>query len=92
LARHRIGEELKLTPVNKGGPVRRAQSDAPPPTMAEQVGSQDRGHRLKKLAEVTKAALRRDCAALPSGFISMLRHPRPGIPQATLGSPLTRNG
>src|SRR4029077_6916373 len=46
LARHRIGEELKAAPVNRGAATRRAVSDASGPTLAEQVGSQDRGMRL----------------------------------------------
>ena len=66
-ARHRIGEELKQAPVNRGtrgqlvsrGVIGAAHGATPinAPTLAEQVGSQDRGMRLKKLAGVTRGEI-----------------------------------
>jgi N6-adenosine-specific RNA methylase IME4 len=67
VAQHRVGEELKQAPVNKGalkqGP-RRAESDTGIPTLAEQVGSQDKAIRLKQLAEVSRNDLLSAAATL----------------------------
>jgi N6-adenosine-specific RNA methylase IME4 len=60
VAKHRIGTELKAAPVNKGG--RPSETIPPngtvsPPTLAEQVGSAQRGVRLKQLAELSRDEL-----------------------------------
>jgi hypothetical protein len=57
IARHRIGEELRAAPVARG--AQPYQSTVPlcgtaAPTLAEQVGSAQRGWRLKKLAEIAR--------------------------------------
>ena len=58
-ARHRIGEELKAAPLASAGRPKIGAHTAPisAPTIAEQVGSKDRGLRLKKLAEVGRVEL-----------------------------------
>jgi hypothetical protein len=58
VAKIRIGEELERAPVNKGGGDHRSpQRTGAPPTIAEQVGSKQRGIRLKSLAAVGKAVV-----------------------------------
>jgi hypothetical protein len=68
LARHRIGEELREAPVARASgsnqyKERSAPSNAPP-TLTEQVGSPQRGVRLKKLPEVTRDDLLATAAKL----------------------------
>lgn len=55
VARHRTGEELRAAPANHGGDRRSssAQNNLIP-TLAQQVGSPQRGVRLKQLAEATR--------------------------------------
>jgi N6-adenosine-specific RNA methylase IME4 len=64
IAKHRTGQELRQASVNRGAATRSAERTASPPTIAEQVGSKQRGHRLKKLAEVTRHDLLQAAAKL----------------------------
>jgi len=69
LANHRIGSELLKAPVNEGGrPARTSPPSGPvsSPTLAEQVGSKQRGWRLKKLAKMPKPDVERIVAQLHS--------------------------
>ncbi len=63
LGRHRIGEELKRAPVNKGGGDHRLTPKAGASTIAEQVGSAQRGVRLKEGRGLNRVS--------PSGTITL---------------------
>ena len=64
VARHRVGEELKAAPINKGGGDHRTAERSGAPTLAAQVGSKQRGTRLKQLAEVSRNELLSAATAL----------------------------
>lgn len=60
LASHRVGIELTAQPLAKAGrPTNRPSesADLPTPTLAQQVGSKNRGLRLKRLAAVDRDAV-----------------------------------
>lgn len=62
LASHRIGEELRKPPVAKGGQPYQATGTAKvpvAPTLAQQVGSKNRGLRLKGLGEAPREVVTR---------------------------------
>jgi hypothetical protein len=75
LAKHRIGTELANVPMAKGtrgtmrgkdssgAPLRDAPEDGAP-SLAQQVGSQKRGLRLKALARISREALQTTAKAL----------------------------
>ncbi len=58
---HRVGEELRAAPVatarGSNQFKERPSQDASPPTLAQQVGSKNRGLRLKQLAETPRQSV-----------------------------------